>query len=89
MKKLHIDAAKIRTPDAFYAALGNCVKLPAHFGNNLDALWDFLTAELHGGLEIHWQNFASYSTVEKKQMNAIRKLLEEAGAERPEIRLVI
>jgi ribonuclease inhibitor len=89
MKKLHIDAAQIRTPAAFYAELGKSVKLPAHFGQNLDALWDFLTTELGGGLEIHWHNFASYSADEKKQMNEIRKLLEEAGAERPEIRLVI
>jgi len=89
MKKLHIDAAQIRTPAAFYKELGNCVQLPTHFGNNLDALWDFLTTDLVGGLEIHWHHFASYSVDEKKQMNEIRKLLEEAGAERPEIRLVI
>ncbi len=89
MKKLHIDGAQIRTPAAFYAELGKSVELPAHFGKNLDALWDFLTTELGGGLEIHWHNFASYSAEEKKQMNGIRKLLEEAGAERPEIRLVI
>lgn len=89
MKKLHIDAAQIRTPVAFYVELGKCVKLPAHFGNNLDALWDFLTTDLVGGLEIHWSGFAAYSADEKTQMNEIRKLLEEAGAERPEIRLVI
>lgn len=89
MKKLHIDAAQIRTPAAFYTELGKSVKLPAHFGNNLDALWDFLTVDLAGGLEVHWDNFVSYSTEEKTQMNGIRKVLEEAGAERPEIRLVI
>ncbi|MFO1470734.1 MAG: barstar family protein [Turneriella sp.] len=89
MKKLHIDAAKIRTAAAFYAELDKCVTLPAHFGNNLDALFDFLTTELAGGLEVHWQNFAAYTAEEKKQMNGIRQVLEDAGAERPEIRLVL
>lgn len=89
MKKLLIDAAKIRTAAAFYAELDKCVKLPAHFGNNLDALFDFLTTDLSGGLEVHWQNFAAYTAEEKKQMNGIRQVLEDAGAERQEIRLVI
>lgn len=89
MKKLLIDAAKIRTAAAFYAELDQCVKLPAHFGHNLDALFDFLTTELAGGLEVHWQNFAAYTVEEKKQMNGIRQVLEDAGVERPEIRLVI
>ncbi len=46
------------TLDAVYGALQKQLALPAHFGRNLDALWDALTADVAGPVEIVWHEHA-------------------------------
>ncbi len=44
-----------RTPEAIYDRLAGELDLPPHFGRNLDALWDVLTAEVEGPVRIVWR----------------------------------
>lgn len=46
------------TMDAIYNTLQRELELPAHFGRNLDALWDALTAEVPMPVEIVWKDHA-------------------------------
>ena len=82
MKKLAIDGTLVKTPDDFYTLLGKTVSLPAHFGRNLDALWDFLTTELTGELSISWPGKA------EKKMADIKKLLAVAARENPKLTFI-
>jgi len=45
MKKVTIDIRNIHTVKALHIYLAYCLDLPAHYGKNLDALYDVLSAE--------------------------------------------
>jgi ribonuclease inhibitor len=46
------------TMDAIYSALQDQLDLPRHFGRNLDALYDVLTGDVAGPVEIVWKEHA-------------------------------
>jgi ribonuclease inhibitor len=46
------------TMDAIYSTLQRELDLPRHFGRNLDALYDVLTADVAGPVEIVWKDHA-------------------------------
>lgn len=46
------------TMDAIYTTLQEQLDLPRHFGRNLDALFDALTADVSGPVEIVWKEHA-------------------------------
>ena len=43
MKQIHLDGQRMLTRDNAHAELARAFGFPAHYGKNLDALWDFLT----------------------------------------------
>ena len=43
MKQIHLDGQRMLTRDNAHAELARAFKFPAHYGKNLDALYDFLT----------------------------------------------
>lgn len=45
----------IRTLAQFYDEMARQFAFPPHFGRNLDALWDVLTGEVAGPIEIVWE----------------------------------
>jgi ribonuclease inhibitor len=77
-----IDGAMVTSMESFYDELARKLPLPAHFGRNLDALWDTLCADIAGPLEIVWQR----ADLSRKSMGAdfssIESLFEELCAER-------
>ncbi len=58
MKEIKIDFTEIADMEDFYAALKEEMNLPEHFGNNLDALFDFITGEAEMPLEIEFENLS-------------------------------
>jgi ribonuclease inhibitor len=46
--------ASLDTPAKVHARLARDLDLPAHFGSNLDALWDCLARDVEGPFEIVW-----------------------------------
>lgn len=52
MTRCVLDLAAITTEAALHDALARGLKLPAHYGRNRDALWDCLTADVKGPVEI-------------------------------------
>jgi len=51
-----IDFIKIKTKEELYAKLKEELKLPLHFGENLDALADVISGEVSLPLKIHFIN---------------------------------
>ena len=75
--------------DALYAELARQLGLPGHFGANLDALWDALTGDVEGPIEIVWPDFPEACRSLGAAADRIRATLEEAAAERRDLRVVI
>lgn len=58
MKEITIDFTEIADMEDFYAALKAEMTLPEHFGDNLDALFDFITGEAEMPLQIEFENLS-------------------------------
>lgn len=58
MKTIYIDFTEIGDYEDFYAQLKEKIKLPDHFGDNLDALSDVISGELEMPLHIEFVNLS-------------------------------
>ncbi|WP_426481961.1 barstar family protein [Chryseobacterium sp. R2ACT005] len=56
MKTVYIDFTDIGDYEDFYAQLKEKIKLPEHFGDNLDALSDTITGEIEMPLHLEFVN---------------------------------
>ncbi|WP_185205037.1 barstar family protein [Chryseobacterium sp. C3] len=56
MSTIYIDFTEIGDYEDFYVQLKEKIKLPDHFGDNLDALSDVITGELEMPLHIEFVN---------------------------------
>ena len=72
----------IRTLAQFYDELARQLAFPTHFGRNLDALWDMLTVEVAGPLEIVWEASAQAQANLGVDYAKLVTLLNELAAER-------
>ena len=59
-RTVRFDGVSITSSDEFFAKLAEQVKLPPYFGNNLNALWDVISAgeiaDNEEPIEIVWSN---------------------------------
>ncbi len=58
MKTIYIDFTDIGDYEDFYGQLKEKLPLPAHFGENLDALSDIITGELEMPLHLEFVNMS-------------------------------
>ena len=77
----------IRTLDQLYDELARQLGFPRHFGRNLDALWDVLTADVEGPLSIVWEDAEQAQACLGDDYARVVALLEEAAAERGDMTL--
>ncbi|MBM3599431.1 MAG: barnase inhibitor [Alphaproteobacteria bacterium] len=82
-----LDGAALKDLDAVYDALASQLGFPGHFGRNLDALWDVLTTDLPGPVEIEWRNRAAARRALGADFDRLAKLLSDVGRERPDVRV--
>lgn len=82
-RRVVLDFARLATVDQLHDALARDLALPAHYGRNLDALWDCLTTDVKGPVAIELRN-ADRAAPELAPYLA---LLREAAAKRPDLRL--
>ena len=75
--------------EAVYLDLVRQLGLPGHFGANLDALWDALTRDVPGPIEIVWPDFADARPVLGEAADRLRTTLEQVAAERRDVAVVI
>ncbi|MBM3115586.1 barstar family protein [Jeongeupia naejangsanensis] len=80
----------IRNMDDVYDQLGRQLPLPAHFGRNLDALFDFLTVDAAGPLTLNWPDAADARThLGTERHAALLATLRDAADERSDLQLRI
>lgn len=75
----------VRSMDDVYQQMAQQLPLPAHFGKNLDALWDALTTDLPGPLEIIWHHPQTLGP----HANDLIELLREAEQSRDDLSFLI
>jgi len=87
MPMKHCHLTDIRTTERFYDELARQLDFPAHFGRNLDALWDVLCSDAEGPLEILWEGTQLSRDSMGGDYAKLVELLEEVAAERGDMTL--
>lgn len=86
-KKVKLAGKSIRSLDEFYDEIAKKLRFPDYFGRNLDALWDVLTTDVKGPVELAWED----SEVSKKSMGKnfekVAALLRDVGKEREDFKV--
>lgn len=72
----------IRTLAQFYDELARQLAFPAHFGRNLDALWDVLAGDVAGPFEIVWEDSSQAQSNLGMDYSRLVILLNDLAAER-------
>ncbi|MCS6779078.1 MAG: barstar family protein [Geminicoccaceae bacterium] len=80
---------RTRTRRAALARLARDLGFPAHFGHNLDALFDVLTGDLPGPVEIVWAGVDRARLAADPELGPVLETLEAAARERADLRLVL
>ncbi len=89
MKRCTLDGRTIRSLDDLYDILSIQLALPEHFGRNLDALWDVLSADIEGPFEIVWKHAGFSRKLLGKDFDRVVKLLKDLKKERHDFILKI
>ena len=84
-----LNGKSIRSLDDLYDQISTRFSLPAHFGRNLDALWDVLSTDIEGPFEIVWEHSADSKKLMGKDFNRATKLLKDLQKERNDFTLKI
>jgi ribonuclease inhibitor len=80
--KVLISGDQVVSVEQFYDAVEKQLYLPAHFGRNLDALWDVLTTDVPGPVEFVWEHSHKSRELMGEKGNALVELLLEVAEER-------
>jgi len=78
---ISIDGASIKNEADFHAALAEKLKLPSHYGRNLDAMWDVLSTDVERPVVLVWKNSQLSSVALGTRFAKIVEILERVKAQ--------
>jgi ribonuclease inhibitor len=78
----------IRSLDEFYDEISRKLNFPDHFGRNLDALWDILTTDVEGPVELFWEDSAASRSSMGKNFDTVSALLRDVEKERHDFHVI-
>jgi ribonuclease inhibitor len=84
MREIVFDASQIESMDQLHSELARRLDFPAHYGRNLDALYDCLAGEISLPLKIIWRNYRLTQSTLGKDIAEILKVMEEFSREEPD-----
>ena len=84
-----LDGSRLDSLERVYAELANQLGFPDWFHPNLDALWDVLTLEMAGPIEIVWTNWACARTLIGADLEQVQAVLKAVAQERDDVALHI
>lgn len=87
MIKIKIDGNIHNTIDKVHSEFLDQGRLPNYYGRNLSALWDCLSKDIEGPIEIAWTNSKSSEKSLGEDFHKIRDLLVELTEERDDVTL--
>ncbi|SNB46274.1 barstar family protein [Geobacter sp. DSM 9736] len=83
-----LDGRKIRSLDDLYDELARQLPFPDHFGRNLDALWDVLSSDIEGPMEVVWEDSGASRQAMRGDFDKVADLLREVEEERGDFRVI-
>jgi ribonuclease inhibitor len=86
-KRCLLPGKKVRSVDVFYDEIARQLAFPEHFGRNLDALWDILSADIEGPIEVVWENPDSSRLSMGRDFDRIVSVLKDVEKSRKDFRL--
>jgi len=86
-KRCVLDGKEVRSLDRFYEEIARQLRFPGHFGRNLDALWDVLSADIEGPVEVVWRNADSSREAMGPDFERVLRVLREVDGKRRDFRL--
>jgi ribonuclease inhibitor len=86
-KKVKLAGKSIRSLDEFYGEIARKLRFPDHFGRNLDALWDVLTTDVKGPVELAWEDSEASKKSMGKDFEKVAALLRDVGKEREDFKV--
>lgn len=87
IKRCALDGKAIRSLTDLYDQLSISLALPKHFGRNLDALWDVLSADVEGPFEIVWKQADASKKAMGGDFDRAVQLLQQLEGERDDFKL--
>jgi ribonuclease inhibitor len=86
-KKIKLPGKSISSLDEFYSEMAKKLRFPEHFGRNLDALWDVLTTDIKGPVELAWEDSELSKKSMGKDFEKVAALLRDVGKEREDFKV--
>lgn len=80
-----LDGRKIHSIDTACQQLAQDLEFPDWFHPNLDALWDVLTTEIAGPIDIVWHSYHKSRQVMPEDYHRLSSLLRQAAKERDDL----
>ena len=71
----------------FYDEVAHQFDLPAYFGRNLDALWDVLTTDVAGPVEVIWEHAAASRQAMGEDFDRVADVLKAVALERDDFQV--
>jgi ribonuclease inhibitor len=86
-KKIKLPGKSISSLDEFYSEIAKQLRFPEHFGRNLDALWDVLTTDIKGPVELAWEDSERSKKSMGKDFEKVAALLKDVEKERGDFKV--
>jgi len=86
-KKVRLQGKAIRSLDEFYDEIARKLHFPDHFGRNLDALWDVLTTDVKGPVNLVWEGADVSKKSIGKDFEKVVALLRDVEKEREDFKI--
>lgn len=86
-KRCLLSGETVRSLDVLYDEIARQLAFPEHFGRNLDALWDVLSADIEGPNEVVWKDPDASRRAMGKGFDRILTVLKEVEKTRKDFRL--
>ncbi len=88
VKRCTIAGRAVHSLDELYDELARQLPLPDYFGRNLDALWDVLSTDIEGPVEMVWEDAEHSKRSMGKDYERVVALLNDLTAEREDFRII-
>ena len=86
-RKVRLQGKVIRSLDEFYDEISRKLHFPDHFGRNLDALWDVLTTDVKGPVDLAWEDLEASQKSMGKDFERVAALLRDVAKERKDFKV--
>jgi ribonuclease inhibitor len=82
-----LQGKSIRSLEEFYDEIARKLRFPDYFGQNLDALWDVLTTDVKGPVELAWEDSEMSKKSMGKDFEKVAALLRDVEKERADFKV--